>query len=36
METVTVISENKPRVFLHTIHFTFAKRDGTWTVAKRR
>ncbi len=36
METVTIISENKPRTFLHTIQFTFAKRGGTWMVAKRR
>ena len=35
-ETVTIISERKPRSFLHIIHFTFAKRNGSWMVAKRR
>lgn len=36
METVTILSEGKPRSFPHTIRFTFAKRNGTWMVADRR
>ena len=35
-ENVTILSEGKPRSFLHTIRFTFAKRNGTWMVADRR
>lgn len=36
IETVTIISEGKPRPFLHVIHFTFAKKRGVWLVAGRR
>jgi hypothetical protein len=35
-ENVTILSEGKPRSFLHTIRFTFEKRNGTWMVAERR
>lgn len=35
-ETVTIISEGKPKAFLHVIHFTFAKKRGVWLVADRR
>lgn len=35
-ETVTIISEGKPRPFMHVIHFTFAKKRGVWLVAGRR
>ena len=35
-ETATIISEGKPRSFVHVIRFTFAKRDGTWMIADRR
>lgn len=35
-ETVTIISEGKPKAFLHIIHFTFAKKRGVWLVADRR
>lgn len=35
-ETVTIISEGKPKPFLHVIHFTFAKKRGVWLVADRR
>lgn len=34
-ERVTIISEGKPRSFLHLIHFTFARNGGTWLVADR-
>lgn len=36
IEKVTILSDGRPRAFLHTIRFTFAKRGGTWLVAKRR
>jgi len=35
-ETSTIISEGKPRSFVHVIRFTFAKSDGEWTIADRR
>jgi hypothetical protein len=35
-ETATVISEGKPRSFVHFIRFTFARNHGTWMVADRR
>jgi hypothetical protein len=35
-ETVTIISEGKPKAFEHIIHFTFARKRGTWLVADRR
>ncbi len=35
-ETVTVISEGKPVPFALGIRFTFAKRNGAWTIADRR
>lgn len=35
-ETVTIISEGKPKAFAHIIHFTFARKRGTWLVADRR
>jgi hypothetical protein len=35
-ETVTIISEGKPRAFLHVIHFTFVQKRGVWLVAGRR
>ena len=35
-ETATIISEGKPRSFAHVIRFTFARDNGTWTVADRR
>lgn len=34
-ETVTVVSEGKPKSFVHLILFTFAKKKGNWTVADR-
>jgi hypothetical protein len=35
-ETVTVISEGKPVPFALGIRFTFARRNGAWTIADRR
>jgi hypothetical protein len=35
-ETVTILSEGRPKSFPHTIHFTFAKHNGVWMVADRR
>lgn len=35
-ETATIISEGKPRSFVHTIRFTFSRNHGTWLVADRR
>jgi hypothetical protein len=35
-ETVTVISEGKPVPFALGVRFTFAKRNGVWTIADRR
>jgi hypothetical protein len=34
-ETVTVISEGKPVPFALGIRFTFARRNGAWTIADR-
>jgi hypothetical protein len=36
IETVTIISEGKPKSFIHVIHFTFARKRGIWLVADRR
>jgi hypothetical protein len=35
-ETATIISEGKPRSFVHVIRFTFARNNGNWIVAERR
>lgn len=35
-ETATIISEGKPRAFVHTIRYTFARNLDTWTVIDRR
>lgn len=36
LETATIISEGKPRSFLHIIHFTFVRNNGMWMVADRQ
>ncbi|HUH64595.1 MAG TPA: hypothetical protein VLZ50_16425 [Terracidiphilus sp.] len=35
-ETVTLVSEGKPVPFNLGIRFTFARRNGAWTIADRR
>jgi hypothetical protein len=35
-ETATIISEEKPKAFVHLIRFMFAKTGGEWTIADRR
>lgn len=35
-ETATIISEGKPRSFVHVIRFMFARNNGNWIVAERR
>lgn len=35
-ETVTIISEGRPKAFDHVIRFTFGRDHGTWKVADRR
>lgn len=35
-ETVTIIFDGRPHSFLHIIHFTFARNNGTWMIADRR
>lgn len=35
-ETATIISNGKPRSFVHVIRFTFARNNGTWLIADRR
>lgn len=35
-ETATIISEGRPRSFVHVIRFAFAKANGAWSVAYRR
>jgi len=36
METATIISEDKPKAFVHEIRFVFAKTDGRWMILDRR
>jgi hypothetical protein len=35
-ETTTIVVGGKPQSSTHSIHFTFSKKTGTWTVAERR
>ncbi|MDR3752353.1 MAG: hypothetical protein P4K78_00790 [Terracidiphilus sp.] len=35
-ETITVISEGKPRAFVYVIRFKFAKTNGAWMIEDRR
>ncbi|HEV2134356.1 MAG TPA: hypothetical protein VGR47_08835 [Terracidiphilus sp.] len=35
-ETATIVSEGRPRSFVHVIRFMFAKTNGEWSVAYRR
>jgi hypothetical protein len=35
-ETATIISDGRPRSFVHVIRFIFARNNGTWLIADRR